>query len=230
MGITVRKAFDEELIQIRDAILRMTSLVDKAVEHNFRAFKSHDHALAQESIYEDDKIDNLHNEIEYRVAMTVARQQPTARDLRVLIADLLISNELERMGDHALGMSKTIFRQGEVSGDPVPAQLSRMEKRVREMLNSVSEAYVDLDPDKAKASAAMDEELDTLYRDLFHQTVARMSAGEITVERGTYLLWTGHNLERIGDRVTNICERIVYARTGDIDKLNVKPDPQSEEV
>jgi phosphate transport system protein len=218
-----RAALDRDLMSIRDDILRLASLVDQAVDMTFRAFRAGDVRLAQEAVEGDTQLDNLRNKLEADITTTLALQQPMAHDLRVLVADLLIANELERMGDHAEGIARIVLRVVTgLSGIELPVPLASMKERVHEMLREVMEAYSREDPEKAKEVACMDDELDRLYQQLFSLVVGQMGKGELTVERGTYLLWAAHNLERIGDRVTNICERIVYARTGTGGKLNIK--------
>ncbi len=222
---TSRAALDRDLSSIRDDILRLASLVDQAVDITFRAFRTGDVRLAQEAIDGDTQLDNLRNKLEADITTTLALQQPMAHDLRRLVADLLIANELERMGDHAEGTARIVLRAlTDLSGIELPVPLASMKERVHEMLREVMEAYSREDSEKAKEVARMDDEVDHLYQQLFSLLVSQMGKGELSIERGTYLLWAGHNLERIGDRVTNICERIVYARTGAGGKLNIKPD------
>jgi len=202
----------------------MCSLVDKSISRALEALKKQDNALAQEVINDDDVIDELHQSVEERVLTTFARQQPVARDLRRIIADLLISNELERMGDHAEGIAQAALRHPDSSPIQIPAQIGRMKDTVHQMLQSVMEAFVGMDIERARAAADMDARIDELYQELFSMLIAEMSTGERSVEDGTYLLWAGHNLERIGDRVTNISERIVYAHTGAVKDFNPKAD------
>jgi len=216
----IRSVLDSEMSKIQDDVLRMSSLVEKALNDSFQAFRDHDYAAAQMSRSTDDQIDELHNRIEDNITATVALQQPAARDLRTLIADLLISNELERMGDHAEGLSKMVLRQENEMGGQIANELIDMVECVSQMQRDVMRAYVERDFQSAKTIAGKDDEIDILYRRLFERIVNAMHQGECPVAWGTYLLWAGHNLERIGDRVTNICERIIYAQTGDKEGLN----------
>ncbi|MBN1310514.1 MAG: phosphate signaling complex protein PhoU [Anaerolineae bacterium] len=217
-----RSALDHDLVNIRDDILRLGSLVSRAVERSFSAFVTSDLQLAQEVIRGDDEIDSLHHTLEGHITTTVALQQPMASDLRKLIADLLITNELERMGDYAEGISRTITRHGEEDTLKVMDQMKDMSALVIDMIDRVMKAYLDESPDKAKDAARYDDQMDVLYRQHLTELVTRMGTGELTIEEGIYLMWAAHNLERIGDRVTNIAERIVYARTGELGGLNPK--------
>jgi len=218
-----RGALDNELTTIRDDILRLGSLVSQAVKCAFDAFDAGDSQLAQKIIQGDSEIDSLHHKLEENITTTVALHQPMAGDLRKLIADLLITNELERMGDYAEGVGRTTLRQYE---EGVSSQLSPllrdMHRHVIDMFDGVMDAYLEESPEKAREVAWHDNRLDELYRQHLDSLVTRMGSGELSVEEGTHLMWLAHNLERIGDRVTNIAERIVYARTGALGALNTR--------
>jgi phosphate transport system protein len=199
----------------------MRSLVEQAVDRTFSAMRLQDDRLAQLVVAGDQAIDDLAVRIENRIAATVARHQPIARDLRTLLAGLLSANELERMGDHAEGIARTILN-GTGAVLYLPFQLGGMYKTVQLMLRGSMDAFVGQDVELAKRVALYDDGVDRLYRELFDELIKAMVRGDLPVEQGTYLLWAGHNLERLADRVTNICERIVYTTTGDYDRLNLK--------
>lgn len=210
-----RPTLDREILKIRDDIVRMGSLVNKAIGHAYQAFQQQDDESAQAVIQGDEAINNLRYDVESRIALTMATQQPMAHDLRGLVASLIIANELERMGDHAEGVSRTVLR----SPHPVievPPTLNEMTTHVREMLDQALQVYIEEAPERAQAIAEMDDRNDRLYMHLFDDVVQRMNDGKLDVEQGTYILWAGHALERIGDRITNICERVIYMSTGDI--------------
>ncbi len=215
-----RSMLDRELAIIRDNVIRMSSLVDEAIERSYRALRLHDVNLAQTVINDDANVDDLCTQIENKVELTVALQQPTALDLRRVLADLLITTELERMGDHAEGISRTVVRFDSDVPMELPAQLRVMKDGVRDMIRRSMDAYVTQNVELAEEVGRLDEEVDHAYRELFDLLVGSMGQEELSVEHGTYLLWAGHNLERIGDRATNICERIIYSRTGDVSQLN----------
>jgi phosphate transport system protein len=222
--MAIRSVLDSDLLKVRDNILRLASLVNQATARAIEAFYKHDIDLAQEVVNGDDELDSVHHRLEQTIVTTVALQQPMAADLRKLIAALLITNELERMGDHAEGIAQTVLRRSDEASIDIPPSLSLMRATVDRMLQAVMDAYVAEDPEQAKAAAKIDDEMDELYQRFFEEIVENMGTGRLPIEQGTYLLWAGHNLERIGDRVTNICERIVYARTGNVGELNPKPD------
>jgi phosphate transport system protein len=211
---------DRELAVIRDNVIRMSSLVDEAIDRSYRALRLHDVSLAQTVINDDANLDDLCNQIENKVEMTVALQQPTALDLRRVLADLMITTELERMGDHAEGIARTVIRFDSDVPMELPSQLRAMRDGVRDMIRQSMDAYVSQDVKLAEQVGRLDDDIDRAYRELFDLLVGSMGQEELSVEHGTYLLWAGHNLERIGDRATNICERIIYSRTGDVSQLN----------
>jgi phosphate transport system protein len=219
---STRSVLDNQLTEVRDGILRAGSLVNQAVEKAIDAFQTNNTRLANDVIEGDDDIDRLHHKLEETIINTIALQQPMAHDLRKLIAALLITNELERMGDYAEGIARTTLRRGETIDIEMPTILKEMRHKVSKMITDAMEAYVAEDAEKAHEVALEDDELDRGYKALFNQLVAEMGKRQESIPEGTYLLWAGHNLERIGDRVTNICERIVYIRTGDIGGLNPK--------
>jgi phosphate transport system protein len=199
----------------------MSSLVEQAIDRAFDAMRSQNDRLAELVVAEDQVINDLSVQIENRIAATVARHQPIARDLRTLLADLLITNELERMGDHAEGIARNFLAASGLAFN-MPYQLSGMYKTVQDMLCKAMDAYVDQDVELAKNVARNDDDVDGLYQDLFAEVIRAMVRTELPVAQGTYLLWVGHNFERLADRVTNICERVVYTGTGDYDRLNLK--------
>jgi phosphate transport system protein len=221
-----RPTLDRDLQVIRDDILRLGSLVEQSLDHAFTAFKVHDKALAQDVINDDQAINDLRYKIEHAVTATMALQQPMAHDLRVLVASLIIANELERMGDHMEGIARTVLRFSTKPAE-TPDQLFQMSDHAKRMLRQSMDALLEESADRAAQTAAEDDASDHLYRELFDTVVQQMCQSESSAEIGTYLLWTGHNLERFCDRVTNLCERVIYMSTGKTSRgLNPKPGDQ----
>ncbi len=221
--MSMRSTFDNELSRIRDDIVRMGSLADQAIERAHNAFRQHDTALAQEVIAGDQIINNLRYRLEAAITALMALQAPLAHDLRLLIASLIISNELERIGDYAEGIARTVLRYPQAPGEAMQTLLDDMVGEVRQMLQAAMQAYAQENVEQAEQTARIDDTIDAQYRDLFKSVVDQLCKG-IPAERAMYLLWAGHNIERIGDRVTNICERVVFARTGQLSReMNPKP-------
>jgi phosphate transport system protein len=144
-----------------------------------------------------------------------------ASDLRVVIAAMNIVNDIERIGDHATGIAKAVIRMGDQPLLKPLVDVPRMANTARAMLKHSLSAYINRDPEMARAIAAQDDDIDHLYKAIFDDLLAIMAQDPDTISRGTYLLWCAHNLERIGDRVTNIAERVIFMTTGTMKELNV---------
>jgi phosphate transport system protein len=217
----LRATFDKGYAAIVDDILKLGSLLDQAIERALESLQRRDQIMAQQVIDEDEMINHLRFKIEEACLTLIATQQPAARDLRGIIASMNIVVDMERMGDHAAGIAKTVIRMGDEPLLKPLIDIPRMVQTAREMLRMSLDAYVRHDPEAAKAVVPMDDEMDMLYRAIFDELVEIMAHKPDGVERATYLLWCAHNLERIGDRVTNIAERVIFMTTGDMQELNV---------
>jgi len=221
----MRTLMDLEIETIHQDILKMADLVDEALVRNFEAFAEHDLETARQAAAHDDKIDQIHNTVENLALKTIALHQPAARDLRTVMAGLLVSTELERMGDYTQGIARRLLRTEDRITTDVPDEIPQMIKTVRKMLRRTMKAYDSPDASKSanrvRKSILQDNAVDELYAQLFEKVVTQMRQGELSIHHGTYLLWVGHSIERIGDRVTNICERIEYIRTGTRDSLDI---------
>lgn len=215
-----RSVFDHQLMRMRDNILRMGELVDAAIARALQALKDQDAALARQVIVDDEAINNLRFMVEEDCLTTIATQQPAATDLRVVISAMNIVNDLERMADHATGIAKTVLRMGHEPLLKPLVDLPRMAEAARDMLRRGLDAFVNRDVAAARAVAAEDDEIDHLYRAVFDELLAIMARDPNSISRGTYLLWCAHNLERMGDRVTNIAERVIFMMTGTMKELN----------
>jgi phosphate transport system protein len=202
----------------------MGAMVNEAIDSSILALASKDTTLARHVINEDAKINDKRFSIEEAGLRIVATQQPVTADLRRLMADIIIANELERMGDHAEGIARIVIRMGEEPLLKPLIDLPRMADACREMLNTVLEAYVDGNVGLARNVASRDVYLDDLYTQIFREILTFMIEDQRTVTRGLYLLFAAHNLERIGDRITNIAERAIFIQSGEVRELNPEPD------
>lgn len=216
-----RPVFDRELNEVRDNLLRMGGLVDMAIDRSMEALSNRDVSLARQIVADDQVINELRFKVEEECLALIATQQPAAGDLRTIIAAINIVNDLERMADHATGIAKTVIRMGDEPLLKPLADIPRMAELARAMLKRSLDAYLAHDADAARAVAAQDDDIDHTYRAVFDELLAIMARDPATIPRGTYLLWCGHNLERIGDRVTNIAERVIFMTTGTMKELNV---------
>lgn len=218
---TTRATFDRALRDLQDQVLVLGSMVDKAIERSIEALKRLDQAAAEQIIANDSLIDRKRFEIEEQAIELIATQQPMARDLRTIVAVLNIIVELERMGDYAEGIAKIVLMHGDQPLLKPLIDIPRMADLARDMLRRALEALVERDAEAAKRIAAQDDEVDALYDQVYRELLTYMMQDPRTFNRATWLLWVAHNLERIADRVTNICERVVYEVTGRMEEMNV---------
>jgi phosphate transport system protein len=220
MSLGTRAAFDQRLLQVRDNLIRMGQLVDAAIDRSMTALKNQDQALARQVIHEDAVINDLRFTVEEECLTLIATQQPAASDLRVIVASMNLVNDMERMGDHATGIAKTVLRMG---NDPLLKpliDLPRMAQSARDMLKRSLDAFLSRDTAAARAICDEDDTIDHLYKAIFDELLDIMARDPSTIQRGTYLLWCAHNLERMGDRVTNIAERVIFMTEGTMEELN----------
>ncbi|HLF01886.1 MAG TPA: phosphate signaling complex protein PhoU [Anaerolineales bacterium] len=221
MAHSLRPALDRELSKVRDNLLRIGSLVDAAIERSVESLKNRDAAMARQIIQDDAVINDLRFTIEEECLTLIATQQPAASDLRMVVAAMNIVNDMERMGDHATGIAKTVIRMSDQPLLKPLIDIPRMANLARDMLKRSLDAFIARDAEAARAVAAQDDDVDRLYKAIFDELLAIMARDPETISRGTYLLWCAHNLERIGDRVTNIAERVIFMTTGTMKELNV---------
>ena len=208
-----RSILDKELTKMREDILRLTSMIDTAIEKAMNALVTRDVALAQEVIAGDDEINLLRFEIEKDALRTLATQQPAAIDLRTTVVGVHLAIELERIGDHASGIASLVSRMEEEDAIDSLHKLPKMANRARNMIQIGIQAFVKNDADMAKAVFQRDEKIDKHYQNLVQFLLEAMQ-DDAYIRRATFLSWIGHNLERIGDRATNIAERVVFMATG----------------
>jgi phosphate transport system protein len=223
--VSIRATFDQELQDLRDNLLRLGSMVDTAISHSIQALKERDRDLARQIINDDEEINDLRFKIEEDCVSIIARQQPAARDLRLIVAAMNIVLDLERMGDHAAGIATIVLRMGDEPLLKPLIDLPRMAQISQDMLRQSLDALISGDPDEARAITQIDDEVDQLYNQIFRELISYMIEDPRTVTRAMYLLFCAHNVERIADRVTNICERVVFVSTGRMEEIPSDPEP-----
>jgi phosphate transport system protein len=224
-----RSLLDRELKEVKDNILRLSSMVNSALANAMLALYQRNIPLAQQVIVGDDECNRLRYAIEEDCLRILATQAPAARDLRTVIAAIHIAVELERMGDHAAGIARLVARMAEESEIESLHKLPKMEKQAHKMLESSIEAYINNNLELARALVKRDDKLDRHYRRLFQEALEEMR-DDSYIRRATYLLWVGHNLERIGDRATNIAERVIFMATGEFVEIVEDALPERVEV
>jgi phosphate transport system protein len=215
-----REALDRDEALIRDAVLRMGALVETAIREASRTLVEHDAALALEVIKGDAIINEAQRAVSRLISVTIATQQPVARDLRYLLTLDHVTYELERMGDHAASVAKAVIKLAPEPPLKGYLHLPEMAERAATLVHGVLLALVESDAVKAREIAVQDDEIDRLYHATFDRVVELMREDPANVERGTRIVIASHYLERIGDRATNIAEDVVYLVTGDVEDLN----------
>lgn len=210
-----RTDFDRELTNLMDELLSLGSMVQKSLLLSLDALKTRDLKLSKKVIAADDEIDSKAVEIEEKCIDLMATQQPLAGDLRTIVTLMLVSTELERMGDYAEGIAKIGLRIGEEALLKPLIDIPRIGDLASNMLRLSLETLVSRDVEGAKQVILMDDDVDALYNQIYRELVLMMIENPKNIQRATYLLWVAHDLERIADRATNISERTIFMVTGE---------------
>ena len=216
----IRTGYDQALTEIKDGVLRMGSLVEEQVRDAIGALTSHNVDAAVAVIQGDRKINELQQRTVALIAGAIATQNPGARDLRYLLTLDHVAYELERMGDHASSVAKQARRLAPLPPLKDADRLAELGVQVAELVRGVTHALVDADEHAARRVAALDDDVDAGYRRIFDAVLNVMREDSSTVDAGTAILFAAHYLERIGDRVTNIAEDIVFLASGEVEDLN----------
>ena len=217
----IRTTFHKKLREIQDEVLVMGSMAEKALISSVKALKERDLGLAQQIINDDIKINQKRFEIEEKCIQLIATQQPMASDLRTIISALNIVGEVERIGDHAEGIAKIVLMIGDEPPLKPLIDIPRMTEKTVDMLHRSLDTFVKGDAGAARKIVGEDDEVDNLYDQVFRELLTFMAEDPKTITRATRLIWVAHNLERSADRVTNICERVVYMVTGKMEEIGV---------
>jgi phosphate transport system protein len=220
VGLARREALDRDERQVKDQVLRMASLVEQQIRAAIEALQERDADLATRVVEGDVRVNDAQRDASALITTTIATQQPVARDLRFLLSLDRVTYELERIGDHAGDVAKQARK---LAGEPVLgpyADLAAMGTIAANLVRGITGALIDIDEAMARRVAAGDDEIDHLYHRVFSEIVELMRQDPANVERGTRILFAAHDFERIGDRVTNIAEDVVYLATGQVEDLN----------
>ena len=215
----MRAGFHKRLQEIQDEVLVMGNMVAKAILLSIDALKDRDLAVAKKIIANDAKINRKRFEIEEKCIQLIATQQPMAGDLRIIICILSIVTEVERIGDYAAGIAKIVVMIGDEPPLKPLIDIPRMVEKIVGMLHRSLDALVSRDADVARQVVAEDDEVDNLYNQVFGELLTYMIEDPKTITRATRLIWVAHNLERSADRITNICERVVFCVTGKMQEI-----------
>jgi phosphate transport system protein len=215
----IRAIFHKRLREIQDEVLVMGSMVGKALMRSVDALKARDLELARQLIADDLRINHKRFDIEEKCIQLIATQQPMASDLRIIIAILNITTEIERIGDYGVGIARVVIMIGDEPPLKPLVDIPRMAEQTTDMLRRSLAALINRDAEAARKIAAEDDMVDHLYDQVFRELLTFMVEDPKTITRATRLIWVAHNLERAADRVTNVCERIVFIVTGKMEEI-----------
>lgn len=220
-----RNVFDKELQKLQDRLLALGSEVEQNVITAVNVLLQRDDDASRRLIQGDARINEEQMSIENDSLILLATQQPLATDLRILASVISIATELERMNDYAKGIAKIQLMIGDQELLDVAGVLPHMAQKARDMLHDALQAFVERDVDAAYAIHEEDDEVDALYNRVYRQLVADITANANIMDQATHLLWAAHNLERTADRVSNICERVIFTASGKIVEM-----PEEDEI
>jgi len=223
-----RELFEKKIKQIQDEILLLGSMVEQATLDSVKVFKDRDVDAASALVEDDQNINDKRFAIENAILILMATQQPLAHDLRVLASMLIVTNELERMGDYAKGIAHNTMRIGN-SNIPVPIRyIEKMADLAVSMLHRSLSAFINEDIKVAVTIPKEDDQVDALFNESYHSIVKTMIADPATIDESSLLLWVVHNLERFADRVVNICERTVFIKSGEMLEMDGSDDEMDD--
>lgn len=215
-----REQFHQNLQDLRDELLLLASMASTAVKQSLEAMQDMDEALAHRIIAGDAEINRKRFAIEDTCLTLIATQQPMASDMRLLAAVLEISGELERIADYGKGISRiVIYMAGQPPIKPL-VDLPLMGEIACKMLDKSMDAFINGDVELARHVPTMDDKVDALYNKVYSDLLTLLIAHPDDMQRANYLLWAAHNLERFADRVINICERVIYMKTGEFREVD----------
>lgn len=214
--IVNRATLDRQTKKLLDDLLSLGSMVEQAVVQAVAALKKRDLRAAERIYAGDARINERRFRIEEDCLALIATQQPIARDLRVLSSILEINTELERMGDYGKGIARITIEMGKHAEVPFPEELTRMAADAVDMLEKALSAFFHADEAAARAIPEMDEIVDKFYNRINRGLIKSIGSDPSIIDSANYLMWATHNLERLADRVTNICERTIFVATGEM--------------
>jgi phosphate transport system protein len=224
VNTNTRETLERKVGELMDEVLLLGSMVEQATLQSVRALKERNFSASKEVYKGDAKINTKRFEIEERTITLIATQQPMARDLRVLTAVLEVITELERMGDYAKGIARINLNLGSETRLKPPADLMNMADLGVDMLHKALEAFVTGKVELARSVPKQDDEVDRLYNKVQREILDQMIAAPDSIDQINHLLWACHNLERLADRVINICERTAFIATGEMREFDVSDD------
>jgi phosphate transport system protein len=207
---------ERDLEKLQRSILRMAGAVEEAIYQATKALQDRSPTVARRVIDGDGEIDRLENEVQDECLKILALHQPVAVDLRRVSAVLLISTDLERMGDLAVGIAERAVSLADPPHPTIPARIAQMTQRATEMVRRSLDAFVNLDPAAARAVIRLDDEVDADNEAIIAELIAEMKANPDRIEPGMSLFSAVRHVERIADHATNVAEDVIYLVEGEV--------------
>jgi phosphate transport system protein len=217
---SIRRTLESEIQELKDELLYLGSMVEKQILGSVDGLKKRDLEAAQKIIDTDKEINSKRYDIEEKVMIAIATQQPMAHDLRLLASILEIAGELERMGDYAKGIATINIRMKDEPLLKPLVDIPRMAQKGTDMLHRSLTAFLNEDVEAARAIPQEDDDVDHLYDQVYRELMVLIIQDPKGIQRANWLLWAAHNLERVADRVTNICERTIFSATGEMREIS----------
>lgn len=224
-----RDTLDRQIHHLQDEVLLLGSMVEQAMLKAVDTLKRRDSIVAKHILRDDQLINEKRYAIENAILILIATQQPMARDLRQMAAILEVITELERMGDYAKGIAKVTIRLGDSPINVGMADILRMTDLAISMLHRALGAFINENAAQAHEIPKEDDQVDALYNQVYRDLVAFMISNPEQIDQANLMMWVVHNLERLADRVTNICERTVFIATGELMEMDTEDDEEEEE-
>ena len=222
-----RLTLENDISQLKNEVLILGSMVEQSMLSAVATLRKRDLAAAETIYHSDIQINEKRYALENAIIILIATQQPMAHDLRTLAAILEVSGELERMGDYAKGICKIVLMLGDALSPISLGDIELMANKATSMLHRALSAFVNEDAKLANSIPLEDDEVDKLYAKVYNDLVKAMTKTPAIIEHTTRYLWVAHNLERMADRVTNICERTVFIATGDLMEIDSSDDEEA---
>lgn len=213
-GTTGARHFHAELAELRAKLIEMSSLAEELVRRAMEALYERDTAKGEGVIHGDREVDALEVEVDDLCIHLLALQQPMAKDLRLITMTMKISNDLERVGDHAVNIAQAALQLAEQPPFASFPELEEMARLAREMLSDALDHFVRGDPDGARDVCKRDDRVDALHESMFRILLTHMMEDPRKISPAMFVFLVSRNLERIADLATNIAEDVVYLVEG----------------
>ncbi|HBA65546.1 MAG TPA: phosphate transport system regulatory protein PhoU [Methylococcaceae bacterium] len=218
IGHHISSHYNVELEDIRNSVLKMGGIVERQIELAALSFTSNDMEIAEQVIQQDDFVNRLEKQIDQACTEILAKRQPAAFDLRLLLSVIRTINDLERIGDEATKIAEMAIHLSDTEGktrNEEYYEIQHLAELVMKMLRGALDAFARLNVESAVSITAQDAMVDREYGSIIRQMVARMMEDPRNVRRTLDVLWTARALERIGDHACNICEHVIYMVKGE---------------